>query len=150
MNTPFHRFVLVLAVLGLAGCSTVGTRIREKSAVFATLAPNVQQEIRKGQVEPGFTPDMVYMALGAPDERREHHTVKGDRELWIYLSISEDWQGEVVRYRYYAVRDPKTGAVYVVTEPVIHNLYSTDARERIRVEFTNGKVSSIERDKPRP
>lgn len=147
MKSFLKRFAPLLAVLVFAGCSTISSRIDDKAALFATLTPHQQEVIRKGGVELGYTPDMVYMALGAPDERHEQHTAKGDKMTWVYLAITEDWAGQVVRYRHYAMRDPKTGVVYVFTEPEFHDVYRADAHEHIRIEFTNGKVSAIEREK---
>jgi hypothetical protein len=78
------------AALGLAflvtGCETdgVNARIQEKSAVYATLAPWQQKAIKDGVVHPDFTSDMVYMALGKPDNVKSKDTPEGKTEMWTY------------------------------------------------------------------
>ncbi len=58
----------------LAGCQTVDTRIKEKPEVFASLDKAVQDKIKQGIIEIGYTPDMVWLALGAP---RASQTISG-------------------------------------------------------------------------
>jgi len=67
---PTHPSLLLsalLAIVLLSGCETTGgvsSRIQEKSAAFAALTPEQQKLVRSGEIEIGFTSDMVYMALG--------------------------------------------------------------------------------------
>jgi hypothetical protein len=75
-----------LAALVLAACSTVASRIDDNRAAFNSYPPAVQQKIRAGQVDIGFTPDMVRMALGDPDHRYERTTAAGQSEIWGYSS----------------------------------------------------------------
>lgn len=78
---------LLGATLGLAllitGCESDSSsaRIQEKSAVYATLKPWQKKNIDKGVIAMGFTPDMVYMAIGNPSTKQP----QGDgSELWVY------------------------------------------------------------------
>jgi len=64
----------------LAGCSTVSSRIQEKSAAFAALSPVKQDALRQGTIEEGDTPDLVYIALGKPF----HIKQDGPVTLWHY------------------------------------------------------------------
>lgn len=69
-------------LLALAACGGVESRIRRQQALFDGYPPAVQQNIRAGRIEPGYTPEMVRMALGRPDEVREGGDGAG--ETWIY------------------------------------------------------------------
>ncbi len=66
MNRAFTPIAAVLGAIALAGCNGVSSRIQEKAAVYATLSPAIQKDLREGIIHPGDTPDMVYIALGAP------------------------------------------------------------------------------------
>lgn len=88
MKTPLSVFGATLGLALLAtGCATndMTARIQEKSAAFATLKVWEKSFIQKGVVSTGFTPDMVYMAVGNPTKVEP---VKfdggGQGELWTY------------------------------------------------------------------
>lgn len=145
------RSILPLCLLAglLVGCSTITSRIQEKSAVFATLDAATQAKIRKGTVELGYTPDMVYMALGSPDEAREKVSGRGGRVTWTYTSTYQEYLGTTeVGYRRVFVQNPKTGAVYVYLDPVYSDIYRDQIQENIRIIFHDGRVAVIERAKP--
>lgn len=77
----------LLALSGIvAGCTSdaIANRIQEKSTVFAALPPEQQKDIRQGTIQPGFTADMVYMALGKPSQVKVKDTAQGKVGLWIY------------------------------------------------------------------
>lgn len=77
--------VLVLAFL-VSGCETDGrsSRIKEKSAVYAALAPWQKKAIDEGTILPDFTEDMVYMSVGKPDKVKSKDTPEGRTEMWTY------------------------------------------------------------------
>jgi hypothetical protein len=86
---------LLGAALGIAllvtGCESDGSsRVQEKSAVYATLKPWQKKYIDTGVIAMGFTPDMVYMAIGNPTEKKP----ADGGELWIfknyYPSVAAD------------------------------------------------------------
>lgn len=62
--------LLGLAWLGLAGCGTPpkNARINERAATFGSLPAETRQAVAKGAIERGYTLEMVYIALGRPDE----------------------------------------------------------------------------------
>lgn len=82
------RLGALLGCLGalLAGCasSTIESRIAERAQAFQALAPEVQQAVREGAIAAGFTPDMVYMALGEPSERSPG---PDGAEVWTYRNF---------------------------------------------------------------
>ncbi|HET7535846.1 MAG TPA: hypothetical protein VFJ90_05280 [Candidatus Didemnitutus sp.] len=84
MRRPIAYFSLLLVTL-LAACSTPDSRISQYQARFDTLPPDVQQKIRAGQVEVGYTQDMVFMALGEPDRKYTRQTELGATEVWVYM-----------------------------------------------------------------
>lgn len=144
---PALLLPILLAFL-LAGCSTISSRIKEKAAVYATLDAGTQEKIRLGRVEPGYTTDMVYMALGAPDEAREKTTARGRQLTWIYTSVYHEYLGTAhVGYRRVVVHNPKSGATYVYLDPVYSDVYRDQVQEDIRIIFHDGKVAVIEQAK---
>ncbi|MDB6093661.1 MAG: hypothetical protein JWM32_1223 [Verrucomicrobia bacterium] len=145
----FRNFLpLVLLALLAAGCSTIDSRIKEKSATFAGLDAPTQEKLRKGRVEVGYTKDMVYIALGQPDERKEHVTGQGQTETWIYTSTYDEYAGTAhVGYRRRFVRDSRSGATYVYLEPVFSDVYQELTEETIRIIFKDGRVEAMEESK---
>ncbi len=85
MNLPFPlRFwpgLLLVALL--AGCSSIQKRIAENPDAFAPLSPEAKQTIRDGHVSLGFTPVMVYMALGKPS--KINTSADGMETTWTYI-----------------------------------------------------------------
>lgn len=139
---------LALLLAGLVGCSTVHTRIEEKAAVFNSLDPQIQARIRQGLIDVGYTEDMVYIAMGKPDEVRQHTTSKGDQTTWIYNAYWQEYEGtRMVGYRRRVYFDPVARAYRVFYEPVRADVYSDRTEERTRVVFKDGKVASIEQVK---
>lgn len=76
--------ICVLALLLTAGCSNNGVtkRIQEKADVFARLTPRQQDQVQHGGIEPGYTVDMVYIALGQPTAINT--SADGRDTVWIY------------------------------------------------------------------
>lgn len=86
MKTFLSSLALFIVAVCLSGCESTGvsSRIREKSALFATLTPTQQQDIKAGLIAVGFNSDMVYMALGQPSEVKTRETAQGPVTLWTY------------------------------------------------------------------
>lgn len=76
----------VLAVtLMMAGCqSTPETRIATQADAFAAMPADVQEKIRAGKVEVGFTAEQVTLAKGKPDLVNRRTTAEGEAEIWSY------------------------------------------------------------------
>ena len=79
---------LAAATTGLVGCATPEKRIEERQELFDGYPPDVQQKIRSGHVAPGFTEDMVWMALGDPDNKSIEATAEGEALIWVYTRSS--------------------------------------------------------------
>ncbi len=135
----------LLAALVLAGCNTVSSRIRQKEAVFASLPATEQARLRKGEVAIGDTPDMVYIALGAPDRHVERTTADASGAEWIYDQYVRSYEGtRMVGYRRVVAVDPHTGRRFIYHEPAFADVYRERTEDRLRIVFTNGRVATIE------
>lgn len=144
----FARVLIGLALVLLAGCSTINSRIKDNAAYFESLPLESQERIRKGIVEVGDTSDMVYIAMGAPSEKRSSRSASRDVETWIYQIHYQDWVGRAfMGYRRVVVYDEKTKRSYVYREAVYEDIYRERTEERIRIEFDRGVVTAIEQRK---
>ena len=133
-----------------AGCSTVTSRIEEKSAVFAALDPATQGKLRAGVVEIGATQDMAYIALGAPDTQLQNASAAGLETIWVYNSYSDFYAGTTLSYRPTVEFNPRTQTTFVMLAPVPSPVYGTRVDERVRLTFQAGRVTAIEAAKPSP
>ncbi|MCC6415904.1 MAG: hypothetical protein IT582_08350, partial [Opitutaceae bacterium] len=116
--------------------------------VYSRLDAETQGKLKQGRVEIGYTPDMVYIALGSPDQRNESLTAQGRKEIWIYNSYYSEYRGsEHVGYRRFVDYNPVTKQHYVYYEPVRVNVYRDRVEERIRITFEDDKVTMIEQAK---
>jgi hypothetical protein len=85
MNPKLLTCLLLLSVL-IAGCATQSPdqRIAREKELFESYASDVQQSIRAGKVEVGFTEDMVRMAMGNPDRIVNRITEETNERVFIY------------------------------------------------------------------
>lgn len=92
--------LLLLLILALAGCatqSTVQTRIRERSAAFASFSPEVKSLVEQNRIQAGMDTNAVYIAWGKPAEVLESGDQHGAYTTWIYrggfLDETRYWVG---------------------------------------------------------
>jgi hypothetical protein len=140
-------FAAAVALL-VAGCNTFNSRAREMSGVYDNLPASDQQRLQRGTINVGDTPEMVYIALGNPDERRETLTADGANNTWIYKSYWQQYEGTAwLGYRRVIV-PARNGRGYVIYhEPVTQDVYRTHVDESIRVTFANGVVSQVDQQR---
>lgn len=138
MNTP--RLLVLLPLLLLAGCATTpDQRIAQNQAAFAQFPTEVQQNIRAGRVDVGYTEAMVRLALGEPDRRFERVEAAGRTDVWVYRYRAPRFSfgfgiGSYGRHTSTAVGvSTSTGG------------YGDD--EALRVEFQQGRVVRIDHRK---
>jgi hypothetical protein len=147
------RLLIPLALLGLllfsTGCQTVDTRIKENPAAFASVDKETQEKIKQGIIGIGYTEEMVYLALGQPDQKRESVTASARTLIWVYNSYTTHYDGMYgMGYGYYS-RYPSYYPYsyyhrpYAYYYPAFGPSY-TEKEERIRVTFNNGKVTAID------
>lgn len=140
--------LLCLVLLALAGCSTVQSRIEEKAAVFNTLPPETQARLQQGLIDIGYTPDMVYIAMGRADRVIERSSSAGRETVWIYNSYYQQYEGrQFAGYQRSIYFDPLIRAYRVYYVPVHTDVYTDRVEEAARVVFQDGKVTSIEQVK---
>ncbi len=83
------RVVFCWAVaVALVGCSTTGSRISAQQTVFDSYPEHVQQNLRSGVIEVGYTAEMVFIALGEPDRKAEVVTGDGVSQIWTWWTSS--------------------------------------------------------------
>jgi hypothetical protein len=75
---------LALWVTGCESDGGVSARAQEKSSVYVTLKPWQKRLVDKGTIGQGLTPDMVYIAMGKPDQVETKEDPQGHVELWTY------------------------------------------------------------------
>lgn len=148
--TPLVRLGLVsLALFGLSACSTFQRRAEEKSTVFRALDAATQARLEARQIEVGDTQDMVYIALGAPDEKREQLDAGGKTTTWIYSAYWQEYQGtRMVGYRRQVIYDPTSKSYRVYHEPDYQPIYAPRVEDRVRITFQDGRVTVIEQAQP--
>jgi hypothetical protein len=122
--------------LALTGCSTPDSRIEKNSAAFAAYTPSVQAKIRAGEVDVGFTAEMVQLALGKPDRVLRRRTAAGESEVWIYADKSPTFGFGI---GIGGGGHHSGGGVAVGTST------GGDREDRLRVIFETGKVVAVER-----
>jgi len=149
MNHRLFRTLMLATSLGfLVGCQTVETRIKEKPEVFASVDKETQDKIKQGIIDLGFTEDMVYLALGAPDQKRESLTANGNTVTWIYNTYYTRYEGTAMMgYHRRVYFDPYLKTYRVYYRPVMNDVYREEKEERIRIIFKDGKANVIEQAK---
>jgi hypothetical protein len=149
MKTRLHvlPFALTAAALSVfTGCNTFHSRARQMSGVYDTLPASEQQRLQRGSISVGDTPEMVYIALGNPDERRDVTTADGTHTTWIYKSYWQQYEGTAwLGYRRVIVPTARGYAIF--HEPVTQDVYRTHVDEVIRVTFANGVVNQVEQQR---
>jgi len=134
--------LVIFSLLAVSGCATPEARINRNPELFASFPPDVQEKIRLGQVDIGFTGDMVTMALGQPNRIYARQSATGVIEVWSYTSSVTRTNRQRVRadFRY---RD-SSGRSRSGSDWVWVDVQSETEFERIRIEYIDGVVSAIE------
>lgn len=72
------------SILGLTGCNNTpqARRIEQNPELFAQLPPEVQSGVSRGSIALGYTPNMVFLALGRPD--KVESSADGQSFIWTY------------------------------------------------------------------
>lgn len=133
----------------LAACSSFESRAREKPDAFAAADAATRARLEAREVRLGDSADLVYIALGRPDEKTTRLDAAGKAEVWIYRAYWQEYQGtQMVGYRREVVHDTATGAYRVIHIPDYQPIYAERAEDRLRVVFQAGLVSAIEQQAP--
>ena len=135
MRTINPSFVFACLFL-LAACSTPDSRIADNRSAFDKLPAEIQQKIRTGQVDVGFTPEMVVLALGEPAHKFTRKTEQGDTEVWSYRDDRPKFS--------FGVGVGSAGGGSAVGGGVGLSTGGYDPDEKIRVEFRSGLVTAVD------
>jgi hypothetical protein len=130
-----RRLVVVALCVALAGCSTIGTRIRRNQDLFDSYPPEVQQQIRAGDIAVGFTPEMVEMAWGAPYRKDQVTGEDMSAEVWTWSRSIPGVGIGMGTGGYYG------GGIGVGTGILVGE--GSRREDRAQVEFRNGKVTTF-------
>ena len=139
---------IAIAVLSLvvfaAGCSSPSKRISKNQQLFDTFPAEVQSAIRAGNVDIGFTPEMVVMALGEPARRYTRTTERGASEVWAYKSSG---MSPSFSFGLGMGMGMRGGGRTAVGSGVGVSTGGGHADDRVRIVFENGKVTAVEQVK---
>jgi len=149
MNRRLLTTFMLAASLGfITGCQSVDSRIKEKPEVFAQIDKATQDKIKQGIIDLGYTQDMVYFALGAPDQKRESISAAGTSVTWIYNTYYQRYDGtQYVGYSRRVYYDTFLRTYRFYYHPAYVETYQNEKEERIRVVFKDGKAAVIEQMK---
>ena len=140
-----------LGAVWLAGCSTPETRIRDNPEAFARLNPDQQALVKSGQIGIGFDMAAVKLALGDPDRITLRSNAQGQTQVWHYVEYVYYDDGFIYPGPYWrggwGRRRGGWGGWggWWGYEP--YGVRPTQAFDRFRIEFRNGKVSAIAEEK---
>ena len=134
----FLTLLFAFATCGfLTGCSTTpDQRIAKNAALFDTFPPQVRQKIRAGEVDIGYTPEMVRLALGEPSRVFSRQTETGAVELWVYHDNGPRFS--------FGVGVGSVGRHSATSVGVGTSTGGYDAEEKMRVEFRDGRATAVE------
>lgn len=136
---PRRRLALAGLALALcaalAGCSTIGSRIRANQELFDGYPPETQALIRNGDIAVGFTREMVEMAWGRPYRKDQVTGEDVSAEVWTWSRSVPGVGIGMGTGGYYG------GGVGIGTGILVGD--SSRREDRAQVEFRNGKVVSF-------
>jgi len=137
MNAERLLLTALLAT-ALAACSGPSSRIKKHQAEFDAYPADVQQKIRAGQVDVGFTDQQVALALGRPDRIYARKTETSQQEVWAYGGSYGSRVGVGLAVGTGGGPTYTSGGVTADTGPGI------DHGEKTRVVLQNGVVVAVE------
>jgi hypothetical protein len=121
-------------------------RVKQKAALVAPLDGPSLTRLRAGEIRLGDSEDLVYLAQGSPDEKKQTTTTSGETTAWVYLRYWLEYRGEMISgFQPRIRRDPATGSTIIYQEWGSRPVYTNRTQTVLRVTFTAGKVTAIER-----
>lgn len=118
-----------------AGCASVDSRVKDHQTAFSSWPADVQEKIRAGKVELGFTHEMVEVSLGKPNRLASRTTDRGQADVWIYFDKGP-------RFSIGLGLGSARGSTAVGGGVTVGDNFRDD--EAMRVVFEGGRVSAIE------
>lgn len=134
----------MVALVCITGCvSTPAKRIARNPELFASFPPEVQEKVKRGEIALGFDREMVRLALGNPYRRCERQTENKVVEVWSYVRPCLRWSTDFLPVEYWYI--DHRGRLRIRYDWAWVRTERPCEQEVLRVEFADGKVSSIER-----
>lgn len=128
---------MIVPLVLLAGCATTpDQRIAQNQATFAQLPPDVQQNLRAGRIDIGYTDQMVLIALGEPARHFERVDPAGRTEVWVYRKSAPRFS-----FGFGVGSYGRHSASHVGVSTSTGGYYDDEA---LRVEFQQGRVVRID------
>ena len=147
MTIPRFAWLSLPLLVLLAGCaSTPEKRIEQNQTYFDSLPVAAQARIRGGQIDLGFNPDMVRIALGEPQRKLVRRAPGGNTEIWAYLENDTRYERQHVDIDGLNVYGP--GGTRATSGSAWITVLQEKQFVRTRVEFQDGRVSLIEEIAP--
>lgn len=134
MKTLLLPIFAILLLVG-SGCASVDSRVSDHQAAFDTWPADVQEKVRAGKVEMGFSPEMVEVALGKPDRTSSRTTAGGQADVWIYFE-------KAPKVSFGFGFGSSSGSSGMGAGVRVGDNFRDD--ENMRVIFEGGKVTAIE------
>lgn len=145
MLRPTTIVTLCSLLLALAGCANAArSRLESRPAAAAALDPATREKIKQGIVEAGFTPEMVYFALGQPTSPFNASIDQMRDGVWKYSNPYHN-DRDFVRagWRQRKVFDPDRRSDVIITEPVDDRAFPHLRDYTLEIEFRDGRVASV-------
>lgn len=145
----YQRALLMVGLLGLlllSGCASVqelrDRRIDDNRSLFDSLPAESQQQIRRGEIALGFTPEMVRLAWGAADQVFTRVSDNRKTTVWGYTRIRR--YPDMTWFHVPAYYIDSSGRQMVSFRTVwvdrdLHESYTV-----ARIEFVDGHVTAFE------
>lgn len=134
----------LIMLVACVGCvSTPAKRIQAEPELFGRFPSEVQAKVRKGEVEVGFTKDMVRLALGRPQRIYTRTAETGQVEIWLYMGIRHVNRYEPMDSGYW-YRD-RSGRLRRSYETIWVDRGYSEEYPTLRLEFSDDKLKVIER-----
>ena len=146
MRNRFGLIVSCLCVLAVSGCMTPqerrDRRIEKHQAIFHAFPLDMQDKIRRGEVDIGFTEQMVSLALGRPRRVYLRKTADGETIIWCYVRTERHTESQWVTVSV-PYKDAK-GKKRTKTESVSVDTSSSCEYPVTLIEFRDGAATLIQ------
>lgn len=97
---------LFLSLFLISGCMTAQQirkqRIEQNQDFFDTYSTDIQEKIRRGQIDLGFSRQMIEMAWGTPDRIYTRLTTDGLLTIWTYTFIQTQTRTQYITIPVYS------------------------------------------------
>lgn len=132
---------VISSALLFAGCSsTPQDRISQNKALYESFPADVQRKVSAGQVDIGFTPDQVRLAMGKPSKIYNRADAHGESEIWVYAKAKPQFSFGIGVGGYSGGHGSGTS-----TGVGVGTTTAPDDGEYMRVVFQGGRVTGVER-----